>query len=648
MMIAWPRLILSFLLLLSLGAGASPASSTLTTRPEVGETLFLPLNARAAAINSQESVVITAFVPDGLVRNEIDEAIALENTGQNPAHLKGYRLSDGEGTTVLPNIILAPGELAWCARQASAFQEKWGFAPACEYEKDTDAAVPDAVGNFPRLSNQGDEIQLLTPTGLLMDAVVYGAGDETTVGWQGGAVPYYRPSNMFPPAGQVFYRLFDAASQKSWPDTNQTADWAQGNQNPRWGRRVAYEGWQWREFAASKHFTWRTPPSAQLAVGPDALLEFVEQSLAQARTSIWLEIYELTHPQVVQTLANQAQKGLDVRILLEGAPAGGLSDAERWAAQTISLAGGQVFFMVNDVGTAADRYPFLHAKFAIIDGQTLLLSTENFKTEALPAVTETGWTSGHRGYVLALQDRQIAAAAMTIFLADSDTTMSDIFPWTATHEQYGAPPAGYQPPPIVPTADYFLQYPDPIPTSDTSEAILFTSPESSLSPGPLLDLIDRAGRGDTILIQQLYEQPYWGASDSSPSADPNPRLEALLAAARRGAKVRLLLDSFFDRATNPRSNAATKAYVAAIAGQEGLDIEVRRGSPSGRGIHAKIHLLALGNERWLVISSINGSETSSKLNREIGLALQSSQAFAGLQRVFWDDWSKAGEQGEWQ
>lgn len=42
------------------------------------------------------------------------------------------------------------------------------------------------------------------------------------------------------------------------------------------------------------------------------------------------------------------------------------------------------------------------------------------------------------------------------------------------------------------------------------------------------------------------EHMYWGDSESNPIADPNPRREMLIEAARLGSQVSALLDSFFD------------------------------------------------------------------------------------------------------
>jgi cardiolipin synthase len=71
-------------------------------------------------------------------------------------------------------------------------------------------------------------------------------------------------------------------------------------------------------------------------------------------------------------------------------------------------------------------------------------------------------------------------------------------------------------------------------------------------------------------------------------ADPNPRLVEVINAARRGATVRVLLDSFFDDEDSLRSNRATVDYLNLIAQTEGLDLEARTDNPTGGGIHMKL------------------------------------------------------------
>ena len=138
----------------------------------------------------------------------------------------------------------------------------------------------------------------------------------------------------------------------------------------------------------------------------------------------------------------------------------------------------------------------------------------------------------------------------------------------------------------------------------------------------------------------MYENLYWGATNSNVDADPNPRLEAHIAATRCGAKVRVLLDVYFDNQdlTSPRSNLRSVAYLTAVAYVEGLDLQARHRNPTGQGINNKMVLAQIGGRGWAIAGSLNGDEVSTKLNREMALLVGSDEVYSYLADVFWYDW----------
>jgi hypothetical protein len=138
-----------------------------------------------------------------------------------------------------------------------------------------------------------------------------------------------------------------------------------------------------------------------------------------------------------------------------------------------------------------------------------------------------------------------------------------------------------------------------------------------------------------VNCDQFYEYADWGSGSGTPETDPNPRLEAYLAAARRGVAVRLLLDRHFDGAGE---NAAALAYVETAAHAAGLDVQVRLGDPTFLGLHNKMVLARIGGRGYVHAGSINGSEVSSKVNREVALQVQSDAAYDYLRSVFDYDW----------
>ncbi len=177
--------------------------------------------------------------------------------------------------------------------------------------------------------------------------------------------------------------------------------------------------------------------------------------------------------------------------------------------------------------------------------------------------------------------------------------------------------------------------------SGVAQFSVISAPENAIRPDAGLNaLLRRTGAGDEIMLMQLYENRNWGETTSNPVADPNPRLQALIAAARRGVRVRLRLDSFFDEPDTLRSNRATVDYVRALAAAEKLDIEAKVGNPTLGGIHAKIELVKVGTEQWSAVGSLNGGETSYKLNREVVVLTDLAGVYDRLAEVFAWDWSQ--------
>ena len=139
---------------------------------------------------------------------------------------------------------------------------------------------------------------------------------------------------------------------------------------------------------------------------------------------------------------------------------------------------------------------------------------------------------------------------------------------------------------------------------------------------------------------QVYENLNWDAESSNIAADPNSRLQAHIAAALRGAKVRVLPDAFFDNQdfASPRSNLRAVGYLTAVAQAEGPDLQARRRNPTGQAIHNKMVLAQIGGRGWVIAGSLNGGEVSAKLNREMALLVGSDEVYDYLADVFWYDW----------
>ena len=329
-----------------------------------------------------------------------------------------------------------------------------------------------------------------------------------------------------------------------------------------------------------------------------------------------------------------------VTILLEGGPPGGVTDQQRWVVERIAEAGGQIFYMRGDSSADIhDRYLYGHAKVWLLDDRLALIGTENPSPDSFPNDDKSDGTLGRRGVCLATDAPTVVTRVREVMAADMDTAHRDLWPYDASDPDLGAAPPDFLPILVSGGDSYAVQFPEPLAVQGRFHLEVCQSPEHSLRTRDcLLGLVGRAGAGDTLLIEQLDEPTFWGPSSSSVEKDPNPRLQAYLDAARRGARVRLLLDSFFDDLASSRSNLRTAEYLTAIARAEGLDLEVRRANPTGLGLHNKMLLAQIGGQGWVMAGSLNGGEVSAKLNREVSLVVSSNEAFAYLAAVFWHDW----------
>ncbi len=581
-------------------------------------------------------VLIEAVYYDAYEPLDADEGFRLINVSTATAQLDGWRVTDGEAEAVFPpGTTLAPGDAIWCTREAAAFSRQFGFDADFEYGDDTDPAVPDMSGGVPRFGDD-DECRLLDAEGQPVDTLVYEGGDTTVAGWSGPAVEPWTSGGSFAAEGQILYRKRDLSTGKPVADTDTAADWAQDPADQVDGRKVLYPGWDLDAF----FFTERVTETATLtvAVTPDNAYDVIAGALAGAQQSIQIETYSFRSRELADLLLDRLGQGVSVTLLLEGAPAfEGVTDEEKWIARQLHDAGAQVLFMVNDTeADVHDRYSNQHAKLVVVDGQVALVGSENLTETSLPADDKANGTAGRRGVYLATNAPGVVSHLQAVFAADADPAHhTDVAGCDRVPDLCGPPP-GFEPAPTPDWLTYTVQFPAPLVAQGTFAFEVVQSPENSLrTAGGLLGLLGRAGPGDTVLVQQFYEHRHWGPSTGTPQADPNLRLEAYVAAARRGATVRVLLDRHFDQGGD---NAETVAHLRSIARDEGLDLQARLGDPTSLGLHNKMVLVHAGGRGYVHAGSINGSEASSKVNRELALQVRSDAAYDYLQAVFEADW----------
>lgn len=610
-------------------------------------TTYLPLLPHPAP----GTLLIAAAHIDSARTGEADEALLLWNTGATPVELAGWSLTANGRRAEFPATgapVLAAGARLWCTADAAAFRQSFGASAGCEWAGSGTAAVK-LVGTL-RLTNTGGSIQLRDPTGQVVDALLYGDEPGPLVGWHGPAVQVYSRGALGR-QGQVWERKrapLNGHLADLPIDHDRATDWSSDLADVAWGRRVRFPGWfGWQAAEGALPTTLTTSATITVAVAPEGLFVPLSAALAGATHTLDLSLYTFEHPELAQILAAAAQRGVRVRLLLEGGPPGGITALERWCVRRVVQAGAEVRFLAMQDGAPAGmqpRYRYTHAKYGVVDGRVTLVGSENFGWDAMPVPNAAGSdpVGGRRGAYLIVDAPEVAAALTALFANDWDPArFLDLQPYAADHTLYGDPPPDYVPPAPPTFAVTDAPFAAPLMAQGTARFTVLVAPEQALRPDTALHaLIQQAGAGDRIHLVQLYEHKYWGDGTSNVIADPNPRLQLLIDAARRGATVRVLLDSLFDKPDDLRSNQATVDYLNALAAGEGLDLDARLGNPTG-GIHMKLVLVQVDGETWSALGSLNGGEVSHKVNRELVLMVDQPVVYTHLLEVFLHDWAQS-------
>ncbi len=617
--------------------------AVITAQAQPSHTLRLPLIGSPP----QGNLLIAGAHIDSALTGEGDEAILLWNASRTPIELAGWTLEvNGRRATFPLNgaPTLLPGERLWCTAQAALFRISFGELPACEWATDSDPAILNLEGTTLPLSNSGATMHLRNPAGLVIDTMLYGNRVGPVAGWEGTPVQVY-DRGAIARQGQIWQRKLAPATGLPI-DQDVATDWASDLADLNWGRRVRFPGWGgWSVEDRMLPATISANASITVAIAPEGLYVPIAATLTSATQSIDLGLYTFEHPKLAQIIADAAQRGVVVRLLLEGGPPGGISDLQRWCVRLMAQAGVDIRYLAaqeNAPRGLQPRYRYTHAKYGIVDGRQLLTGTENFSLDAMPVPSQPPVpVGGRRGAYLFTDAQPVVDEFVKLFATDwAPDRFLDLQPYGSTHAQYGDPPADFSLP-LPPLYDIEASpFAASLSDSGMMSFQIIAAPENSIRiDAGLHALIQQAGAGDELYLVQLYEHKHWGDGDSNPIADPNPRLQLLVEAARRGAKVRVLLDSLFDDPEANRSNQVTVEYLATVATAEGLDLVGAVGNPTGGGIHAKWLLARVDGVTWSAVGSLNGGEISHKVNREVVLMVDNPLIYARLLEVLLHDWA---------
>ena len=332
--------------------------------------------------------------------------------------------------------------------------------------------------------------------------------------------------------------------------------------------------------------------------------------LGSARATIEVGVYTFQSERIASVLGAAAERGVHVRVLLDGSPVGGVEEDEHRVVGGLLAAGVEVRWLAG-APDIVKRYRYLHAKYAIVDARVAWIGSENFGNAGFPSDRE-----GNRGWSVIADDSELAHILRSVFEADFNPRRRDSIP---AHEAVIKP---LLPPPFL------VPWSAPAASAPRAARIVL-APDTSLDPEGILDFF--ASAKVRLSIDAFYLDEMWRDT-------PNPFLEAAFAAARRGVSVRILLDgSWASVEADSGTNDDVLERINRRATNESLPLEVRLLKP--RGPIERLHNKgAVVDGREVLISSMNWALGSATENREVGLIVEDPDLAKTFETSFDADW----------
>jgi cardiolipin synthase len=444
----------------------------------------------------------------------------------------GWTVGDGETTTSLPNGTRSGLVLVATNVSAARRIRATGTGSTAGFAGNATSVVSNSLS----LSNAGERIVLADASGATVDAVEYGDAPEG----------HRFVDGEFRPLGATDHDPATAADVRT------------------------------RAFVT---------PDVPAPLAP----------IRDASDVIRLAGYTFASERVANALARAADRGVDVRVLVDDAPVGGVTRRQDRVLDRLATAGVDV----RALGGERARYDYQHAKYLVADDTAMVL-TENWKPSG---------TGGHanRGWGVVLRDPATATALRDVF--DADWRAPDARNWTTVTVDETADAA------LPANATYPARVPSRNLTVDS--VTVATAPDNA--ERVLVDTLRNAT--DRILVLQMA------------AARDGVLLRETIAAARRGVHVRVLLSSaWYAREENARVVDALNA----LADRESLELTAALVDPSGR--FKKVHAKGVIVDDTVVLGSVNWNDHSLRENREVAVVLHGDDAANYYADAFERDW----------
>lgn len=289
----------------------------------------------------------------------------------------------------------------------------------------------------------------------------------------------------------------------------------------------------------------------------------------EANKEVELASYTLTSYQ----FSELEKEGVEVEVFLDATPVGGIPLEEYEATRGLDT-----HFLESE------SLRNFHYKFAVIDNHKVVLTTEN-------------WNWDKRGYIVEVNSGKAADFFHKVLEHDikyeEDKGKTGDIEGGSSDENYSK-------------SDRQFNF--------DGRVRFFVLPDSN----PIFNHI--SGASDRVYIQVPYMDFKW--------FNGTPLLNSILSAAEKGAEVKILFDSKY----NKDDNQKTAGFLNELAEKRDLNIEAKLME------HTPLHAKMVVADDHTLITSANFNRYGLKLNREAGVIIYDKEATGFVAQQFKKDW----------
>lgn len=150
------------------------------------------------------------------------------------------------------------------------------------------------------------------------------------------------------------------------------------------------------------------------AVAPDCSLRLLATALAKARTEILVYVYNLSARHIARALNDAIDRGVAVTLMYDTNDK--QSGVEQKLIDELQDAGARV--QAAPSSGAHRVFTVCHQKFAVVDGNILVVGSANWASSAFPQANAGEFMKGNREWLVRIDDRRVAGIFIDLFWRD--------------------------------------------------------------------------------------------------------------------------------------------------------------------------------------------------------------------------------------